>query len=225
MEKELKISELAQVWGVSIPTVWKNVEKMGLKTFKKKDENNRNVHHIIISEEQIKSYLKEDVVNLYKGGYKDNKVYKEDLQRGNENLKEDVINPNENIVEGEYVRSDKISNYDMFDKITELNKEFINVINAKNNEVVNLYKELINVKSEQKLLEDKASREGLYLNEINELKKENKGYKGIIKWFITFIIVLFICLAVCTFFLFKATLLNNDIENSTINNIETLQNK
>ena len=61
-------------------------------------------------------------------------------------------------------------------------------------------------KNEQKLLEDKASREGLYLNEINELKKENNNYKGIIKGFIISIIILVLSLAVCGFYIFKTSI-------------------
>lgn len=198
MEKELKISELAQVWGVSIPTVWKTIEKIGLKPFKKKDENNRNVYHVVISDEHINENFKEGVINHYKGCYKVNKVYKEDLQGDYKG----GINPQDDFIEGEFTCDENVFRVSAIDKITELNKEFINILNIKNDEVINLYKEVYNLKSEQKLLEDKASREGVYLKEINDLKKENRGYKGIIKGFIISLIILFVSVVGCGFYIF-----------------------
>ena len=46
--------------------------------------------------------------------------------------------------------------------------------------------------SKQLLLEDKASREGVYINEINELKRVNNRYQLFNKGLITVIIVLLI---------------------------------
>ena len=56
-EKELKIAELATVWGVSVPATWNRVRKEGLKTVKKIDENRKEVTYVIVSEEIVNKYL------------------------------------------------------------------------------------------------------------------------------------------------------------------------
>ena len=53
-EKELKISELANIWAVSVPTTWNRVRKEDLKTVKKIDENRKEVNYVIISDKIIK---------------------------------------------------------------------------------------------------------------------------------------------------------------------------
>lgn len=45
-----KISELAQLWGCSVPTVHKRVEKEGYKTIQAPDEQNKMVKYVIIDE-------------------------------------------------------------------------------------------------------------------------------------------------------------------------------
>ena len=53
MEKELKIAELANIWGVSVPTCWNRIKKEGLTTIKKKDETNKDITYITISDNLI----------------------------------------------------------------------------------------------------------------------------------------------------------------------------
>lgn len=45
-----KISELAQMWGCSVPTVHKRVEKEGYKTIQAPDEQNKMVKYVIIDD-------------------------------------------------------------------------------------------------------------------------------------------------------------------------------
>lgn len=45
-----KISELAQLWGCSVPTVHKRVEKEGYKTIQALDEQNKMVKYVIIDD-------------------------------------------------------------------------------------------------------------------------------------------------------------------------------
>ena len=45
-EKELKIAELAELWGVSVPTTWNRIKKEGLITFKKKDKNKETLRNL-----------------------------------------------------------------------------------------------------------------------------------------------------------------------------------
>ena len=76
-------------------------------------------------------------------------------------------------------------NSDIFDKFLTVNNEY-------NDRLQRLTDELINSKSKMLLLEDKAGREGTYINEINLLKKENNRNQLLIKMLITIIVTLLI---------------------------------
>jgi len=59
-----KISELAQLWGCSVPTVHKRVEKEGYKTIQAPDEQNKMVKYVIIDDDLQPLVKKvENVVN------------------------------------------------------------------------------------------------------------------------------------------------------------------
>ena len=174
MEKELKIAELAKIWGVSVPTTWNRIKKHSLTTFKKKDENNKEVNYVRISEEKIKMY----VVNLNNN---DKNVYYEDLLN--------VDNVDNDVIDAEYIRQDKTDRQNI---ITDVFNGLKDVYNAHNEEIKTVYNELSTYKGQVLLLEDKASREGLYVNEINTLKKDNNI---LLKWLITVIILSVIIIA------------------------------
>ena len=71
-----------------------------------------------------------------------------------------TVNPNKN----------NSFNGDAFDKLMTLNETYLNRIETVTNE-------LMEYKSKTLLLEDKANREGLYLNNIKELETENNRLK------------------------------------------------
>ena len=73
----------------------------------------------------------------------------------------------------------------MFDKLMTLNEQYLNRIETVTNE-------LMEYKSKQLLLEDKAGRESLYLKEINELKTDNENLKTNNKKLITVMITVLI---------------------------------
>lgn len=173
MEKELKIAELASIWGVSVPTTWNRIRKEGLTTFIKKNESNKEVNYVRVSDEIINQYVINDnnnVNNSVNNGY-----YEEVLSNNN-------VNNAKNIVNTEYTKEDI---KDIINTITTVNNDY-------NNRLEQLTNRLINAESKQLLLEDKASREGLYINEINELKRVNNRYQLFNKGLITVIIVLLI---------------------------------
>lgn len=172
-EKELKIAELATVWGVSVPATWNRVRKEGLKTVKKIDENRKEVTYVIISEEIVNKYLSTVNNNI------NNRYYEELLTNNN------VNNDNNN---GLKTESEPFSASEMFDKLTALNKEY-------NNRLEQVNEELITAKSKMLLLEDKAGREGLYVNEINGLKTDNNNLKKVVYGLIGVIVVLLLVLA------------------------------
>ena len=171
MEKELSIAELAQLWGVSVPTTWNRIKKEGLTTFKKKDKNNKEITYISISEDILNTYVINDnnnVNNPVNNGY-----YEEILTDNNVNKPQNAdITMNQ---------PDGLT--DIINTITTINNDY-------NNRLQRLTDELITYKSKSLLLEDKAGREGYYINEINELKKENNRNKLYNKVLITVITIL-----------------------------------
>lgn len=61
-----KISELAQLWGCSVPTVHKRVEKEGYKTIQALDEQNKMVKYVIIDdvENDVNNVNNDDVIDV-----------------------------------------------------------------------------------------------------------------------------------------------------------------
>ena len=168
MKKELKVSELAAIWGVSVPTTWNRIRKEGLETFKKKNENGKEINYIIISDDIIDKYvinLNNNVNEVYNNGYY------EDLLSENK-----VNNPPKN-------NNNSISASELFDRLTTLNNEY-------NDRIERLNNELLTSEKQRLLLEDKASREGLYLKEINELKTDNEKLINRNKWMLITLITL-----------------------------------
>ncbi len=197
-EKELKISELANIWAVSVPTTWNRVRKEDLKTVKKVDENRKEVNYVVISDEIINKYVLTVNNNVNNHNY-------EDILTDN-NINENV---NNNLKYG----NDSISASEMFDKLSTLNKEY-------NDRLERVNEELITYKSKTLLLEDKAGREGFYINEINTLKKDNNLLlKGLITLLIMFIITLISLIAVV---LYHKAIEGNKEVSTTVENVSNL---
>lgn len=194
-EKELKISELANIWAVSVPTTWNRVRKEDLKTVKKVDENRKEVNYVVISDEIINKYVLTVNNNVNNHNY-------EDILMDN--------NVNENINNNLKYGNDNISASEMFDKLSTLNKEY-------NDRLERVNEELITYKSKTLLLEDKAGREGFYINEINTLKKDNNLLlKGLITLLIMFIITLISLIAVV---LYHKAIEGNKEVSTTVENV------
>lgn len=194
-EKELKISELANIWAVSVPTTWNRVRKEDLKTVKKVDENRKEVNYVVISDEIINKYVLTVNNNVNNHNY-------EDILTDN--------NVNENINNNLKYGNDNISASEMFDKLSTLNKEY-------NDRLERVNEELITYKSKTLLLEDKAGREGFYINEINTLKKDNKLLlKGLITLLIMFIITF---ISLVSIVLYHKAIEGNKEVSTTVENV------
>lgn len=177
MEKELKIAELSALWGVSVPTTWNRIRKEGLQTFIKKNENNKEVNYVRVSDDVINQYVINDnnnVSNTVNNGY-----YEDMLINNNGN---NIVKNPQTQVNKDYSREDL---QELITTITSVNESY-------NNRIETLTNRLINAESKQLLLEDKANREGMYINEINGLKEENNRYKLYNNLLITVIITLII---------------------------------
>ena len=161
MEMKLKFAEFAELIGTTAKTVYKMEEREEIVTVTEK-VNNRPTRLVVTNNEQI---------NHFRNVYSKSPVNVgncEDIVT-NINTSMNVNNTSQSTNNGDVVQ-------EMFDKIVAMNEQY-------NNRIAKLNEELIDSKSKLLFLEDKAGREGLYLQEINELKTENKELKTTLKQF------------------------------------------
>ncbi len=163
-EIKMKVADFAGLVGCSQKTVYKLIENEQLKTVNEL-QNGRTIRLIVTNNIEIAEFQK----NYGKSPVNESEC--------NEILT--VNNAQESKMNVQNV-SDSENLLNVFDKIMEVN----NLYNEKLEKVNN---ELITYKSKQLLLEDKASREGLYLTEINNLKASKNN---ILKWLIAVIVIL-----------------------------------
>jgi len=178
--KELKISELADIWGCSVPTVWSRIKRKHLTTVLKKDSTGKEVNYVSISDEIINEFVNNgynEVNNVNNNDYNEDLLSVENVNNGyNKNEKSAI---NDNTLEFVFNKLNEVNN--------DYNERLLAVNNDYNNRLERYNEELITYKSKQLLLEDKASREGLYLNEIKDLKASKNN---LLKWLISVIVVL-----------------------------------
>ncbi len=188
-ELKLKVSEFAQLVGCSSKTVYKMVENNQLKT-ENEIQNGRSITLIVTNNAEISEFQK-----IY-GKLPVNNGNYEDILTVNEVQK--PVNEIQNTA-----NTDLINN--VFEKIMEVNNQYNERLEKVNNE-------LITYKSKQLLLEDKASREGLYLQEIKDIKASKKR---LLYGLLSVIVILFIMLITVTSVL---------VANSTNTNNSPIQN-
>lgn len=202
MEKELKIAELANIWGASVPTTWKRIRKEQLSTVMKPDENRKEVNYVIITDEQINKYIN-NINNNVNNDF-NNPHYEELLTVDNDN---NLVN---NIENSQY---NGISASEVFDRLMMINNQY-------NDRLETVNRELIDAKSKQLLLEDKANREGFYLNEIKELKTDNNRLTKWLTALIVISVILLIGLVGILTYNFATSPTDPDINNSEIESVE-----
>lgn len=181
MEKKLKVAEFATLLGIVPKTVYKMIERNEIITVNER-VNNRQTTLVVTSDEQInelkKTYSKEQVND---GNYYEN------------------VTDNNHSITGhkEYETLKKLDNNsfanDVIDRIITLNDGYNEQLKAYNDRLQRVNEELMTAKSKMLLLEDKAGREGLYVNEINELKKDNNRLKKFLYLAFTVIVFMLVC--------------------------------
>lgn len=108
----------------------------------------------------------------------------------------------DNVIDMEYTREIPHSDPNIH-QISQITAEtLLNFTERYNNELATLHKNyterIVAAESKQLLLEDKASREGLYLQEIKDAKTETRN---VIKYFTIAILLLLALLVACTCFI------------------------
>ena len=204
----MSVAEFANIVGATPKTIYeriKNKEKLPVNEqliIVKERVNGRETAVISTNSQQIE---------LYKNIYSKSQVnYGEYYDNVTVNYEKETVNENTNNV----ITSKNIENTDSFiDKLIKVNEEYNNRIEQKNSELLTVQKELLLAKQTQLLLEDKASREGLYLNEITQLKKENNSKDTVINHLITVIVIMsLLSISVITYFVTVNYLVNNSKE-------------
>lgn len=174
----MNIAEFAALVGTTSKTIYGKINNNGnlpvneqLKTVKEKVKG-REVTLIITNNEQIEFYK-----NLYGKDTVINGEYYETVTDINSNSPVNEIH--------ESVKSNNNSGLlaEMFDRLSTVHNEYNNRLQQVNNE-------LITYKSKTLLLEDKAGREGYYINEINDLKKVNNRNRLVIYGLLSIIVIL-----------------------------------
>lgn len=182
MERRMKVADFAALIGVVPKTVYKMIEREEIITVNEK-VNNRSTTLIVTTDEQIeelkKSYGK-DTVN-------DGNCY-ENVTVNNRSM--DDINSQYM----EKINNNNIVTAEVIDRIITLNEGYNEQLKEVTEKLFTVNDELVKVKSQTLLLEDKAGREGFYLNEINQLKNSNKRLMKFIYLTVTVIVFLLLSL-------------------------------
>jgi len=213
MERKMPVAEFARLVGTTPKTIYERVkinEKLPV------NEQLNVVKERINGRETTVISTNENQIEIYKDIYCKNTVNigecYEDVTVNNEDF---TVIENQNFVNS----SKNIENTDSFiDKLIKVNEEYNNRIEQKTKELITVQKELLLAKQNQLLLEDKASREGLYINEINQLKKDNNGKDTVIKWLISVIVIMLLLIFTVTTYLVTVNYIENN-SKKTVNEV------
>ena len=199
MERRMNVADFAALVGTTAKTIYKKIENYEnlpvneqLTTVKDR-VNGREIALIVTSDEQIAYYK-----NLYSKETVSGGEYYNILTNNNG---QNPVNELQNIVNN---NSNNAFASDAFDKLMTLNETYLNRIETVTNE-------LMEYKSKTLLLEDKASREGMYLNNIKELETENNKLKTSNKTLVT---VLSVIISVLLTVVITLVIVNNKVNTS-----------
>lgn len=168
MEKKMIVADFAELVGTTPKTIYGKINNYDnlpvierLHTVNEKVKG-REIRLIVTNTEQIEYYQ-----NLYgKNTVIDGEYYETVTDN-------DGIKPVNEFQSVEHITHTEHRQQTYTDQLLTLNNYFNDRIEQKNTELMKVYNELSEVKGKQLLLEDKAGREGLLLNEIREIKEAN----------------------------------------------------
>lgn len=216
MERKMPVAEFARLVGTTPKTIYERVkinEKLPVNerlNVVKERINGRETTVIATNENQIEIYKE-----IYCKSTVNNGEYYEDVTVNNDDF---TVIENQSFVNS----SKNIENTDSFiDKLIKVNEEYNNRIEQKNTELLTVQKELLLAKQNQLLLEDKASREGMYINEINQLKQDNNGKDTVIKWLISVIVIMLLLIFTVTTYLVTVNYIENNSKKPVNEAIQT----
>lgn len=206
MEKKLKVADFAAILGIVPKTVYKMIEREEIVTVTEK-VNNRLTTLVVTSDAQINELKK---------------IYcKEQVNSGN--CYENVTDNNHSVSDIESHSSVKtISNNEfaseVINRIVAINDGYNEQLREYNEQLKNINEELVTAKSKVLFLEDKAGREGLYLNEIDGLKTDVNRLRKVI--YVLLLILVIVLLGLTAYITYNVAV-NNSKKDVTEPVIET----
>lgn len=193
--KNYTIQQLSDILGVSVAAIRKKIKadetNPGIKRYKKRYPivigtfEDRQVMQILLTDIELEEEKRLSGINKIKHSPETTlqETYENDVT-GPENANDD------NAIDVQYSKS-TAQNSDLIFNLTE----------RYSNELKTYAERLIAAESKQLLLEDKANREGLYLQEIKDAKNVTRN---VIKYFtITLLIMLFLLVSCVCFLVYK----------------------
>ncbi len=211
MEKKLNIADFATLVGTTPKTIYDKINNYGelpeneqLKTVIEKVKG-RSIKVILTNDTQIEYYK-----SLYGKSIDNNREYYETLTGSNGNK------PVNEVRESVKSSSEAELPNDLIDKLITINNVFNDRLEQKNTELMNVQKELFTVQGRQLLLEDKASREGYYINEINKSVQLITRYKRLLT--ITITVIIMLLMVILGFITYQIGVKNSSLTPPSIGN-------
>lgn len=194
-KKNYTIQQLADILGVSVAAIRKKIKpdenNPDIKRYKKRYQvvfgtyEDREVMQISLTDIELEEEKRLSGINKIKHSSENNVI-----RTCESNVTETVESSNNEVIDIPYTKSDKNN--------TEL---IINLTERYNNELKTYAERIIEAESKQLLLEDKANREGFYLQEIKDAKNVTKN---VVKYFsITLAVMLLLLVATTGFLIYK----------------------
>lgn len=187
-DEKFKISDFAELCGTSPKTIY-NLIKTGELLTVIEVQRGRKITLVISNNEQISElqnrYGKDTSMKIH--CYENETKLNVNEISVTENESNDTSNINNNGVSQNQVN-------EMVKEVIEFSKNYNENIMKYNEKLLTIQEQLFTEKAKIPLLEDKAAKEGLYLAEINELKKVNKRNKMLFTVIITVLFTLLLIL-------------------------------
>ena len=206
MKKKVSVSEFAAEVGTTAKTIYERIKKNSELPL---NEQLETVNEKVKGREVTLINTDTEQIELYKNIYgKENVINSEYYETLTDINGQDIYN---NGYKPPEINNINNSSSDMFDKLITINNEYNNRIDTVRNELFTVQKQLMESEKRTLLLEDRAGREGFYLNEIDDLKKELKIKNNFNKLLLTLIIVLImVIITAVTYFITVNNLSKNE---------------
>lgn len=215
MKKKVSVSEFAAEVGTTAKTIYERIKKNSELPL---NEQLETVNEKVKGREVTLINTDTEQIELYKNIYgKENVINSEYYETLTDINGQDIYN---NGYKPPEINNINNSSSDMFDKLITINNEYNNRIDTVRNELFTVQKQLMESEKRTLLLEDRAGREGLYLTEIDDLKKELKIKNNFNKLLLTLIIVLTMVIITAVTYFITVNNMQKNIETKTPEKIE-----
>lgn len=215
MKKKVSVSEFAAEVGTTAKTIYERIKKNSELPL---NEQLETVNEKVKGREVTLINTDTDQIELYKNIYgKENVINGEYYETLTDINGQDIYN---NGYKPSEINNINNSSPDMFDKLITINNEYNNRIDTVRNELFTVQKQLMESEKRTLLLEDRAGREGFYLNEINTRDKEIKNQKRLITFLITVSILLLTLIITFLTYFITVNNMQKNIETKTPEKIE-----